>query len=71
MEKQLTRTPVNTSGDGCCGSNGGGSEGGVGETDRRTAQRVAAQLGYGVEPVRSWVRQADIDRGVKQGFASN
>lgn len=32
-------------------------------TDRGTVQRVAAQLGYGVESVRSWVRQADIDDG--------
>jgi len=40
-------------------------------TDRGTAQRVALQLGYGVESVRSWVRQADIDDGVKQGVASD
>ena len=26
-------------------------------------KRVAAQLGYGVESVRSWVKQADIDGG--------
>ena len=38
-------------------------------TDCGTAQRVALQLGYGVESVRSWVRQADIDDGVKQGVA--
>jgi transposase len=36
-------------------------------TDRGTAGRVALQLGYGVESVRSWVRQADIDDGVKPG----
>ncbi len=29
------------------------------------------QLGYGVESVRSWVRQADIDDGVKPGVASD
>lgn len=29
--------------------------------------RVANQLGYGVESVRSWVRQADIDEGVTAG----
>jgi len=30
-------------------------------------QRVADQLGYGSESVRSWVRQSDIDDGVKVG----
>jgi transposase len=40
-------------------------------TDRGTAQRVALQLAYGVESVRSWVRQAEIDDGVKQGVASD
>jgi transposase len=40
-------------------------------TDRGTAQRVALQLGYGVESVRSWVRRADIDDGVKQGVPSD
>jgi transposase len=29
--------------------------------------RVARQLGYGVESVRTWVRQAEIDGGVKPG----
>jgi len=28
---------------------------------------VANQLGYGIESVRAWVRQADIDEGVKPG----
>ncbi len=28
-----------------------------------TVQRVAIQLGYGTESVRSWVRQVDIDEG--------
>lgn len=32
-------------------------------TDRGTAQRIARQLGYGAESVRSCVRQADIDEG--------
>jgi transposase len=36
-------------------------------TDHGTVKRVAAQLGYGVESVRSWVRQADIDDGVEVG----
>lgn len=33
-------------------------------------QRVAAQLGYGVESVRSWVKQADIDEGHVAGVAT-
>jgi transposase len=33
-------------------------------------QRVADQLGYGVESVRSWVRQADIDDGTSPGMSS-
>jgi transposase-like protein len=36
-------------------------------TDHGTIQRVARQLGYGIESVRSWVRQADIDDGVTAG----
>jgi len=32
-------------------------------TDHGTVQRVATQLGYGVESVRTWVKQADIDDG--------
>lgn len=32
-----------------------------------TVKRVAAQLGYAVESVRSWVRQADIDDGRAPG----
>lgn len=31
----------------------------------RAVQRVAAQRGYGIESVRSWVKQADIDGGVR------
>ena len=31
---------------------------------------VAAQLGYGVESVRSWVKQADIDGGEIAGVTS-
>ena len=30
-------------------------------------RRVATQLGYGVESVRAWVRQADIDDGERPG----
>jgi transposase-like protein len=29
--------------------------------------RVARQLGYGTEPARSWVRQADVDEGHTAG----
>jgi transposase-like protein len=36
-------------------------------TDHGTVQRVAGQLGYGVESVRNWVHQADIDEGRKPG----
>ena len=32
-----------------------------------SVKAVADQLGYGVESVRSWVKQADIDDGVKPG----
>jgi transposase len=30
-------------------------------------ERVARQLGYGVESVRGWVKQADIDGGERPG----
>lgn len=33
--------------------------------------REVEQLGYGVESVRAWVRQADIDDGVKAGVTSD
>jgi transposase len=33
-------------------------------------QRVASQLGYGVESVRVWVKQADIDEGMLEGTSS-
>ena len=36
-------------------------------TEHGTVKRVADQLGYGVESVRSWVRQADIDDGAMPG----
>ncbi|WP_404444514.1 IS3 family transposase [Microbacterium marinum] len=35
-----------------------------------TVQRVATQLGYGVESVRMWVKQADVDDGVAPGVSS-
>ncbi len=34
-------------------------------TRHGSIQRVAGQLGYGLESVRAWVRQADIDDGEK------
>jgi transposase-like protein len=39
------------------------------ETGERhgAVQRVARQLGYGVETVRKWVNQADIDAGERAG----
>jgi transposase len=39
-------------------------------TDQGTVGRVARQLGYGEESVRAWVKQADIDQGVKPGVTS-
>jgi transposase len=38
--------------------------------DHGCIQRVAKQLGYGVESVRSWVRQADIDEGDRPGVST-
>jgi transposase len=39
-------------------------------TEHGTVYRVARQLGYGVESVRSWVRQADIDDGYVLGVST-
>lgn len=39
-------------------------------TEQGTVTRVAHQLGYGAESVRSWVRQADIDDGHAPGVTS-
>ena len=38
--------------------------------DHGTRKRVADQLGIGVESLRSWVKQAEIDDGVKPGVTS-
>ncbi len=35
-----------------------------------TVARVARQLGYGVESVRKWVAQAEIDAGARAGVTS-
>jgi transposase len=39
-------------------------------TRQGTVQRVARQLGYGVESVRGWVVQADIDDGKTPGVTT-
>jgi len=33
-------------------------------------RRVAEQLGYGIESVRTWVKQADVDDGVRPGVTT-
>jgi transposase len=38
--------------------------------DHGTVKRVADQLGVGVETLRGWVKQAEIDAGVKPGVTS-
>ena len=38
--------------------------------DQGTVKRVAEQLGIGVESVRQWVKQAEIDDGVKPGVTT-
>ena len=40
-------------------------------TEHGTVQRVAAQLGYGIESVRSWVKQADVDDGQVAGVTTH
>jgi transposase len=39
-------------------------------TDQGTIARVAKQLGYGVESVRAWVNQVDIDGGLVEGTST-
>lgn len=40
-------------------------------TEHGTVHRVATQLGYGVESLRVWVKQADIDEGVTPGVTTD
>ena len=39
-------------------------------TNHGTIQRVADQIGCGVESLRTWVKQADIDDGVEAGVTT-
>ncbi len=39
-------------------------------TTHGTIQRVATQIGCGVESLRTWVKQADIDEGIEPGTTS-
>ena len=39
-------------------------------TSHGTIQRVAGQIGCGVESLRTWVRQADIDDGEQPGVTT-
>ncbi len=39
-------------------------------TSHGTVQRVADQIGCGVESLRTWVKQADIDEGVEPGLST-
>ena len=36
-----------------------------------TIQRIAEQLGCGVESLRTWVKQSDVDAGVKPGVTTS
>ncbi len=40
-------------------------------TKHGTIQRVAEQIGCGVESLRSWVKEADIDEGLEAGTTSS
>ena len=41
------------------------------EMSHGAVKRVAQQLGYGVESVRSWVTQADVEEGVRPGVTTS
>lgn len=40
-------------------------------TEQGSIERVACQLGYGTEPVRLWVNQADIDDGDERDVSTD
>lgn len=40
-------------------------------SEHGTVHRVATQRGYGVESVRLWVKQADIDEGLDAGVSTD
>jgi transposase len=40
------------------------------KTEHGTVKRVAGQLGIGVESLRGWVKQAEIDGGLKPGVTT-
>src|SRR4051794_470195 len=40
-------------------------------TDRGTLQRVGKQLGIGTESLRAWVKQAEIDGGMRAGTTTD
>lgn len=39
--------------------------------DHGTVRRVTTQLGYGIESVRTWVKQCDLDDGCVAGLTGN
>lgn len=39
-------------------------------TEHGTVQRVALQLGYGIDSTRLWLKQANIDRGHVAGLST-
>ena len=40
-------------------------------TTHGTIQRVADQIGCGVESLRTWVKQADVDEGIRPGVTTS
>ena len=71
ISREADDASVFKAGEGCSGADGPQSALRAGnQPEHRVQARVATQLGYGVESVRSWVRQADIDDGVTAGVTS-